>query len=79
MLIDKGLLGSEDYLVKNLGLSLTDYYWISLVDSGLHWKDVNLFENDFYNDIDISGDERDTPGNFPHYTPNGSLQGTLFP
>ncbi len=77
MLTDRGLLGSEDYLVKNLGLSLTDYYWISPVDSGLRWKDVNLFENDFHNDIDISGDEPDTPRIFPHYTPNGSLQGTL--
>ena len=59
MLVDKGLLSPEDYLVKNLGLSLTDYYWISPLDSGLRWKDVNLFENDFHDDINISGDEID--------------------
>jgi hypothetical protein len=48
MLQEKGMLGSEDYLVKNLGLSLTDYYWISPVDCGLRFCDVNLFENDFH-------------------------------
>lgn len=77
MLVDKDLLGPEDYLAKNLGLSLTDYYWISPVDSGLRWKDVNLFENNFHNDINIENDEPDTPDGIPHYTPNSSLQGTL--
>ena len=47
----KELLGPEDYLLKNLGLSLTDYYWISPLDSGLTWKDVNLFENEFHEDF----------------------------
>ena len=51
MLEKKGLLSPEDFLVKNLGLSLTDYYWISPVDSGLKWKDVNLFVNEFHDDI----------------------------
>ena len=61
MLNDKGLLGPEDYLVKNLGLSLTDYYWISPIDSGLQWKDVNLFENEFHNDIKIDALARKRP------------------
>lgn len=77
MLEKKGLLGPEDFLVKNLGLSLTDYYWISPIDSRLTWKDVNLFDNDFHGNIMIGefGDEEDDK--IPHYTPNGSLQGTL--
>lgn len=37
----------SEYLVKNLGLSLTDYYWIKPVDSSLTWEKVNLFDNDF--------------------------------
>lgn len=77
MLLDKGLLGPEDYLVKNLGLSLTDYYWISPIDSGLRWRDVNLFQNDFHDDINIANEESDAPDTIPHYTPNGSLQGSL--
>ena len=34
-LASKGLANPEQYLVKNLGLSLTDYYWIKPVDSDL--------------------------------------------
>ena len=51
MLEKKGLLGPEDYLLRNLGLSLTDYYWISPLDSGMTWNEVNLFDNDFRGDI----------------------------
>ena len=35
------------YLAKNLGLSLNDYYWIKPADSDLTWEKVNLFDNDF--------------------------------
>lgn len=77
MLEAKGLLGPEDFLLRNLGLSLTDYYWISPLDSGLTWKDVNLFENEFHGDILIGADEKESEDEIPHYTPNGSLQGSL--
>lgn len=76
MLEKKGLLGPEDFLLKNLGLSLTDYYWISPLDSGMTWKDVNLFENDFHGNI-MFREAEDENDDMPHYTPNGSLQGTL--
>lgn len=77
MLEQKGLLGPEDFLVKNLGLSLTDYYWISPINAKLKWREVNLFTNDFHDDINIAGDEVENQANIPHYTPNGSLQGSL--
>lgn len=77
LLEKQGFSTSEEYLVKNLGLSLTDYYWISPAYSGLQWANVNLFENDFYDDINISGEDTDRSGVIPHYTPNGSLQGSL--
>ena len=77
MLEKKGLLGPEDFLLKNLGLSLTDYYWISPMDSKLTWKDVNLFDNEFHGDILISADKNEKENGVPHYTPNGSLQGSL--
>lgn len=77
MLEKRGLVSSEDYLIKNLGLSLTDYYWVSPVDSGMIWKDVNLFTNDFHDDINIAGDAYDASDVIHHYTPNSSLQGTL--
>lgn len=77
MLEKKGLLGPEEFLLKNLGLSLTDYYWISPLDSGMTWKDVNLFDNDFHGNILIAESEDEDDGKLPHYTPNGSLQGSL--
>lgn len=76
MLEKKGLLGPEDYLLRNLGLSLTDYYWISPLDSGMTWNEVNLFDNDFHGDI-LLGEAGGDGDEIPHYTPNGSLQGTL--
>ena len=48
-----GFSCSEEYLVKNLGLSLTDYYWLCPAGSGLKWEQVNLFTNDFHDDINI--------------------------
>lgn len=51
MLRRKGFDEPGGYLLHNLGLSLTDYYWIKPVDSALRWKDVNLFENDFREDL----------------------------
>lgn len=77
MLEKKGLLGPEEFLLKNLGLSLTDYYWISPLDSGMTWKDVNLFDNDFHGNILIAESEDEDDSKLPHYTPNGSLQGSL--
>ena len=38
-------------LVDNLALSLTDCYWIRPIDSALKWEDVNLYRNDFIDDI----------------------------
>lgn len=77
MLESKGLLGSEEYLLKNLGLSLTDYYWICPVDSDLRWEDVNLFDNDFAGNILIGELDSNADGVECHYTPNSSLQGSL--
>lgn len=47
MLRRRGLTAPGEFLLKNLGLSMTDCYWIRPVGSSLRWEDVNLFENDF--------------------------------
>lgn len=62
-----------EFLLKNLGLSLTDYYWIKPIDSELTWEQVNLFTNNFDSVVDfqIKG------SNEKAYTPNASLQGDL--
>lgn len=38
-----GIATPQEYLVKNLGLSLTDHYWIKPLDMELGWEDINLF------------------------------------
>lgn len=69
----------SDYLIKNLGLSLTDYYWLKPVDSNLSWKDVNLYDNEFKGNL-LTWERDNVTENIdqtPHYSPNGSLQGTI--
>jgi hypothetical protein len=38
---------TQEYLLRNLGLSLSDHYWVKPMDSQLLWEDVNLFSHDF--------------------------------
>ena len=79
MLSESDLLGPQDYLFNNLGLSLNDYYWICPLGSKLKWEDVNLYDNDFKDDLLVrrkdgsSGIAKSTSG----YSPNSSLQGQL--
>ncbi len=74
ILAQKGLLSPENYLLKNLGLSLTDYYWIKPVGSDLTWEDVNLFDNTFRDNLLFAASQ---PSSSPDYTPNSTLQGQL--
>jgi hypothetical protein len=76
MLTEKGLADSGEFLIRNLGLSLTDYYWMKPVGSVLKWKDVSLFRNDFKENIlqSIDAGWNKTPRSF---TPNSSLRGEL--
>lgn len=76
-----GIATPQEYLVKNLGLSLTDHYWIKPLDMELGWEDINLFTNDFRDPV---GDMQfgleldviqDVPANA--FSPSSSTQGDL--
>ena len=76
-----GIATPQEYLVKNLGLSLTDHYWIKPLDMELGWEDINLFTNDFRDPV---GDMQfglfpeavqDLPANA--FSPSSSTQGDL--
>ena len=76
-----GIATPQEYLVKNLGLSLTDHYWINPLDMELGWEDINLFTNDFRDPV---GDMQfglepdailDLPANA--FSPSSSTQGDL--
>ena len=76
MLREKGFDEPSEYLLKNLGLSLTDYYWIKPIDSSLKWEDVNLFDNDFKENLMQPVSNRDSSAALS-CTPNSSLKGEL--
>ena len=76
MLRDQGMSLPSEYLIKNLGLSLTDYYWIKPVDSQLTWEQVNLFDHDFKSTLSFQSQRKDGTGT-PLYSPNSSLQGDI--
>ena len=46
-----GYKTTENALVNNLALSLTDCYWIRPLNSNIKWSDVSLFTNDFVDEI----------------------------
>lgn len=76
-----GIATPQEYLVRNLGLSLTDHYWIKPLDMELGWKDVNLFTNDFRDPVgDMQfGRNLDVIQDLPvdAFSPSSSTQGDL--
>ncbi len=81
----KRILQSEDIpttqslLVQNLGLSLTDHYWIKPIDSALDWSTVNLYENDFKESVETRKFNKSAVDlrNATTFYPGSSLQGEL--
>ncbi len=64
-----GCYTPEEYLVKNLALSMTDAYWICPVEMNLKWEDVNLRNFSGINIITYHGNSS--------YDPNASLGGEM--
>lgn len=76
-----GFASTQRYLVKNLGLSLNDHYWIKPLEMDLQWKDVNLFTNDFTDPVGevLFQENIDFTIELPviSFSPSSSLQGDL--
>ncbi len=62
---------SEEYLAKNLALSVTDTYWICPVNMDLKYETINFFNLKEYNDGKIPYH------NSTSYDPNASLGGQM--
>ena len=58
ILEQQGVSCPEAYLVKNLGLSLTDFYWIRPLESGLTWKWSVYIRMSSVEILEIAGKER---------------------
>ena len=74
-----GIATPQEYLVKNLGLSLTDHYWIKPLDMELGWDNVNLFTNDFRDPVGEMqfGNEDVQELSVNAFSPSSSVQGEL--
>ena len=73
---------TQNLLVNNLGLSLSDHYWIRPINSALEWKDVSLFSNPFRDEIGsrqfATPEEQQEYAASSAYSPGASLQGDLI-
>ena len=69
------LFSPEAYLAKNLGLSMTDAYWICPVDMELKYEDVKFENFQKYNDGKMS--YHNTTYYSSEYDLNGSLGGQM--
>lgn len=77
MLKNNGIPTPSVFLVKNLGLSLTDYYWIRPINSDLTWEQVNLFDNNFKENLLLGTIQIPNENETLVHQPNSSLQGNL--
>ena len=66
----EGIPSTQNLLVQNLGLSLSDHYWIRPNGSDLTWTDVSPFSNTFCNLSETASAH--------FYSPNAALQGDLI-
>lgn len=67
-------------MLNNLGLSLTDHYWIKPADHEKGWKDVNLYENDFKEIYSLDLDTKENMLDLyskTNFIPSTSLKGDL--
>lgn len=46
-----GFPNPQQVISRNLGLSLSDHYWVKPASSNLSWHNVNFFENPFSEDV----------------------------
>lgn len=74
-----GIATTQGYLAKNLGLSLSDHYWIRPYGLELSWQQINLFDNDFQDPVGIMQMDDSAPivRQELRLSPSSSLQGEL--
>ncbi len=67
-----------EYMLCNLGLSLTDHYWVCPGEKKFTWEEIDSYTNEFQfrYSLDLSDDERSIAGK-TNFVPSGSLKGDL--
>lgn len=69
---------SFEYMLGNLGLSLTDHYWICPYTADFKWETINLYTNSFKSEysLDLCDDKKSIAGK-TNFVPSASLKGDL--
>lgn len=78
-LIQLGFPDPQQVISRNLGLSLSDHYWVKPAGSNLSWDEVNFFENGFSPDVGDAllgklSKTRDIDLRSPDWTCDGNLR-----
>lgn len=84
ILESRGIATPQTFLMQNLGLSLSDHYWMKPIESEFRWGDVNLYENVFRDEIGdlqiketYSDNQKIQLKGKTTFYPSSSLQGEL--
>lgn len=75
MIAECGVTSTFRLMIDNLGLSLTDHYWLCPLNGNYTWDSINLYTN--YFDAKYSLDIKDDIGSKINFTPSSSLKGDL--
>ncbi len=70
----EGVRVPEELIRRNLGLSLSDQYWILPQGSELRWDGINFFHHDFQRKAIGEESTRQTHGAHPDNTSDGNLE-----
>lgn len=76
LLNEAGVALPQELIQRNLGLSLSDHYWIRPIDSALAWEDANFFNNDF-NQVSLITAEFVVDGKTAAAKPDNTSDGNL--
>ena len=71
ILVEAGVFVPEELLMRNLGLTLSDQWWICPDGAALSWEDINFFGNDFESMAYQNGIMK---GVHPNNTSDGNLE-----
>ena len=78
VLEELGISDAMPLVLGSMGMSLSDHYWIRPTDSDISWEEVNLFNNQFSDDLgDVLFGMMDATWGLNLTSPDGTTDGVL--
>ena len=76
ILFENKVKSGRQLSIGSFALNLTDHYWIHGIDNPLHWEEMNFFDNEYRQGIELEPIRIREPGDF--LDPNLSVDGNLI-